>query len=108
MKYIFLLLALALQSCSDNSPYTEILNSGNEEKPRFITIENGDKELNLYIYILGGLETPPGRKCESIKIYGDTASVAYRWQGEETFDDTLKVDLKNRPNDGITNYIVTR
>lgn len=31
MKYIFLLLALALQSCSDNSPYTEILNSGNEE-----------------------------------------------------------------------------
>lgn len=109
MKKIYLApVLLAAFSCSpDNDAEIQSLTTG-ENQQRYITIENGEKELNLYIKVLGGLETLPGERCEPIKVYGDVQSLPYMWQGEESYNDTLKVDLRNKPVNSITNFILQR
>lgn len=66
------------------------------------------KTYNEIITVVGGLETLPGERCEPIKVYGDVQSLPYMWQGEESYNDTLKVDLRNKPVNSITNFILQR
>lgn len=108
MKKLFLILSvITAYSCSSEEPEQNAINSGIEQL-RYITIENGDSELNLYIHALGGMGTAPGEICEPLKVYGDAHSIAYKWQGDSGYNDTLKVNLRDKPNESITNFVLTR
>lgn len=108
-RFLFALVALVLTSCGkDNEDPGVLGGNGEETKPRYITVENGDSELNLYLHNLSGWGLAPSEKCKPIPVYGDEYKVVYMWQYEDTYNDTLKIDLSGKPYESTTNFKITR
>lgn len=103
--FLNIVIVFMFLSCSDNEPGIGTLDGGSEVKFRYLTIQNGEKDCNLYP--LGMIGLAPNETSEPIKIEGDSAHIRYSWENDNAID-TLHVPLKDKPYDSTTNVIVTK
>lgn len=105
MKEIICLMLLMLcLSCSKEDNIESIDSS--EQSKRYITITNGETELNLYP--LGMIGQAPGEVSNVITIVSDTFSLPYCWSDNTSKYDTIKVDFTGKPYEITKNIIVTK